>query len=228
MDCKCDIDSQDGSSCGSFKETELDSLYQRAPVFSKDHSKSAARSDNHYNIAGQTKHLAYRPYGDGSSSDSDLEKRLCDHHESKAHIIQPGQERASSSFSQKPFEIVHNHVTRLKSDSSVKPSMIRNDLYVRVSSVDRSHSCSDIWSSVDGQKDSHEYILQGPSPVILHSSESDFSTSSTSSQLDHPTLDHSDTATALIGKFLEIHIGSSNVLHSDWKEGMVNCYYWMF
>lgn len=198
VDCKCDIDSQDGSSCGSFKETELDSLHQRAPVFSKDHSKSAARSDNHHNIAGQTKHLAYRPYGDSSSSESDLEKRLCDHHESKAHIIQPGQERASTSFSQKPLEIVHNHVTRLKSDSSVKPSMIRNDLYVRVSSVDRSHSCSDIWSSVDGQKDSHEYILQGPSPVILHSSESDFSTSSTSSQLDHPALDHSDTATALI------------------------------
>lgn len=228
MDCKCDIDSQDGSSCSSFKETELDSLHQRAPVFSKDHSKSAARSDNHHNIAGQTKHLAYRPYGDSSSSDSDLEKRLCDHHESKAHIMQPGHERASTSFSQKPLEIVHNHVTRLKSDSSVKPSMIRNDLYVRVSSVDRSHSCSDIWSSVDGQKDSHEYILQGQGPVILHSSESDFSTSSTSSQLDHPALDHSDTATALIGKFLEIHIGSSNVIHIDWKEGRVNCHYWMF
>ena len=150
---------------------------------------------------GETKHFTYRPRGDSSSSESDIEKRLHGQHDSKANIIHPNLERTISGHSTKPLETVHNHVTRLKSDSAVKPNVIRNEHYVRVSSVDRSHSCSDIWSSVDGQKDNHIHISQGPSSAILHSSESDFSTSSTSSQLDHLTLEHSDPASILIGKF---------------------------
>lgn len=197
MDYKCDTDSLDGSSsCGCSKNTELDSLHQRAPVCSQDYSKLTSSSDNHRSVVKHTRHLVYQPRGDSSGSESDPEKRLSTHHESKAHILSHNQERVARSH--KPSEIINNHVTRLKSDSSVKPSVVRNDYYVRVSSVDRSHSCSDIWSSVDGKKDTHEHATQGHFAGIFHSSESDFSTSSTSSQLDHIALEHSDPATGLL------------------------------